>query len=130
VLLLSARFTGEAAQPVAVALHGTIRAPRPLYAACLRVTHTPALAAPLLSVFLTDRDGTILLYNVEMTWRQEQGQAGGGRMELRPTDESSIVVVDHGKAVGDLNVVSVPGPEDSLLAYSPSLSTMYLLSWS
>ncbi|KAF5223353.1 hypothetical protein ECC02_003632 [Trypanosoma cruzi] len=129
-LLLSVRFTDDITNPVVILMRSSICTPRPVYAGCVRVIETPALAAPLLSLFLTDREGTILLYNVEMSWRLGGETAGGGcRMELRPADESSIVVVDHGEKVEDLNLVNVLGKSNSLLAFSPSLSAMYLLSW-
>ncbi|RNF17565.1 WD40 repeat-containing protein SMU1 [Trypanosoma conorhini] len=130
-LLLSVHFTDDATNPVVVLMHSCICTPRPLHAGCLRVIQTPALAAPLLSLFLTDREGTILLYNVEMSWRLRAGAAEGGcRVELRPADESSVVVVDHGEKVEDLSVVNILGASASLLAFSPSLSAMYVLSWS
>ncbi|ESL09221.1 hypothetical protein TRSC58_03062 [Trypanosoma rangeli SC58] len=130
-LLLSVRFTDDATNPVVVSMRCSICIPRPVHAGCLRVIQTPALATPLLSLFLTDREGTILLYNVEMSWRlRGEAATGGCRMELRPVDESSVVVVDHGEKVEDLNVVNILGTSTSLLAFSPSLSAMYVLSWS
>ncbi|EAN79099.1 hypothetical protein, conserved [Trypanosoma brucei brucei TREU927] len=126
-LVLSTCFTNNSAEPLVLTLHCTIYTPRPMFGGCLRVVNTPAQPEPMLTVFLTDRSGTIILYNIEMRWRGST--TVGTTKEFRPVDESSIVVIEHGKTVETLNVAYVPGKLDNLLAYSPSIPAMYLLSW-
>ncbi|KAH8619019.1 hypothetical protein ERJ75_000209700 [Trypanosoma vivax] len=127
VVLVSIRFTNDATEPHVVLVRCMICASEAIHGGCLRVVQTRTQTQPVLSIFLTDRTGTILLYNVGMHWRTQMD--AGAALFHKAVDETTVVSADLGKVVGDLNVVGVGEKFDRLLAYSPSLAVMYILAW-
>lgn len=95
------------------------------------VTITAASAVPMLTLFASDNDGTVLLYNVDMSWRdEERWQSLGGAMKVvRPTDQSPVIIAEVGHAVHDLKVIGVwaEGQPPTVVATAPSLPTLYLM---
>lgn len=88
--------------------------------------------APVLSVYGTDAQGTVLLYNVELAWRDtERWKAFGGAAAMTgPTDESPVVIAEVGHAVADLRVCPLPMDVRhgaGILVSAESLPTLYLL---
>ncbi|KPA73473.1 hypothetical protein ABB37_09797 [Leptomonas pyrrhocoris] len=104
---------------------------RPLRSAFPHVHSVVSLPVPLLSLYAADSEGTVSLHNIEMKWcNAEQWADFGGCMKVKEAaDQSSVVIVEVGKAVKDLHVTCVwPTSQhqpSSVIAYGPSLSAVY-----
>ena len=103
----------------------------PLRSAFPHVHSIVSLPVPLLSLYAVDSEGTVSLHNIEMKWRNaEQWAEFGGCMRVREAaDQSSVVIVEVGKAVKDLHVTCIwPASQhqpSNVIAYGPSLSAVY-----
>lgn len=130
VTLEPTRSDGGVGQPVRPVLLCLLRASKPLrHVSCMTSASSPV---PMLSVYATTEEGTVLLYNVEMSWRDEpRWKAFGGALVVSsPTDESPAVIAEAGHPVHDLRVCPLPlrtheGP--AVLASAESLPCLYLL---
>lgn len=103
----------------------------PLRSAFPHVHSVVSLSVPLLSLYAADSEGTVSLHNIEMKWcNAEQWAEFGGCMKVKEAaDQSSVVIVEVGKAVKDLHVTCVwPASQhqpSSVMAYGPSLAAVY-----
>ncbi|KPI88010.1 hypothetical protein ABL78_2886 [Leptomonas seymouri] len=103
----------------------------PLRSAFPHVHNAVSLPVPLLSLYAADSEGTVSLHNIEMKWcNAEQWAEFGGCMRVKEAaDQSSVVIVEVGKAVKDLHVtclwLSSQHQPSSVITYGPSLAAVY-----
>ncbi|EPY20359.1 WD40 repeat-containing protein SMU1 [Strigomonas culicis] len=108
-----------------------IVAPKAIRSGVAHVRPTAVQMVPDMCTYLTDVEGNILLYNVEMHWRsaEKRQQMNGVLKVTEPTDQSSVVIADSGSAVSDLHTVTLwtSASSPSVFAYGPSLAALYWL---